>query len=121
MDNRTNGIVEDVVRKIAEFVKENQLQPHEIEGIVFIGNTFTNQTFTRAINNRFIVDNDKIVIYREVDGVITPDPASSDTTIPTFSASDTNIKTGGTIGKIQGTLGTPDTIGGSTTTYSYTI
>lgn len=65
LDNRTNGIVEDIVRKIAEFVKENQLQPHEIKGIVFIGNTFTNQTFTRAINNRFIVDNDKIVIYRE--------------------------------------------------------
>lgn len=63
----------------------------------------------------------EIVIYREVDGVVTPDPASSDTTIPTFSASDTNIKTGGTIGKIQGSLGTPDTIGGSTTTYSYTI
>ena len=61
----------------------------------------------------------EIVIYREVDGVVTPDPASSDTTIPTFSASDTNIKTGGTIGKIQGTLGTPDTIGGSTTTYHY--
>ncbi|MCI9292492.1 MAG: hypothetical protein HFF02_04210, partial [Erysipelotrichaceae bacterium] len=52
----------------------------------------------------------EIVIYREVDGVINPDPASSDTTIPTFSASDTNIKTGGTIGKIQGTLGTPDTV-----------
>ncbi len=65
LDNRTNGIVEDMVRKIADFVKENQLQPHEIEGIVFVGNTFTNQTFTRAINNRFIVDNDKIVIYRE--------------------------------------------------------
>ena len=63
----------------------------------------------------------EIVIYREVDGVVTPDPASGDTTIPTFTASDTNIKTGGTIGKIQGTLGTPDTIGGSTTTYSYTI
>ncbi|MCI9293289.1 MAG: cadherin repeat domain-containing protein, partial [Erysipelotrichaceae bacterium] len=63
----------------------------------------------------------EIVIYREVDGVITPDPASGDTTIPTFSANDTNIKTGGTIGKVQGTLGTPDTVGGSTTTYSYTI
>ncbi len=63
----------------------------------------------------------EIVIYREVDGVVTPDPASSDTTIPTFSASDANISTGGTIGKIQGTLGTPDTIGGSTTTFSYVI
>lgn len=65
LDSRTTGIVEDMVRKIADFVKENQLQPHEIEGIVFIGNTFTNQTFARAINNRFIVDDDKIVIYRE--------------------------------------------------------
>lgn len=65
LDNRTTGIVEEMVRKIADFVKDNQLQPHEIEGIVFIGNTFTNQTFARAINNRFIVDDDKIVIYRE--------------------------------------------------------
>ena len=65
LDSRTTGIVEEIVRKIADFVKENQLQPHEIEGIVFVGNTFTNQTFARAINNRFIVDDDKIVIYRE--------------------------------------------------------
>ena len=65
LDSRTTGIVEEMVRKIADFVKDNQLQPYEIEGIVFIGNTFTNQTFARAINNRFIVDDDKIVIYRE--------------------------------------------------------
>lgn len=65
LDSRTTGIVEEMVRKIADFVKENQLQPHEIEGIVFIGNTFTNQTFARAIKNRFIVDDNKIVIYRE--------------------------------------------------------
>ncbi len=75
------------------------------------GNDYYNSSFVEK----------EIVIYREVDGVITPDPASSDTTIPTFSANDTNIKTGGTIGKVQGTLGTPDTVGGSTTTYSYTI
>lgn len=65
LDSRTTGIVEDLVRKIADFVKANQFQPHEIEGIVFIGNTFTNQTFAKAINNKFIVDDDKIVIYRE--------------------------------------------------------
>ncbi len=65
LDNRTIGIVEDMVRKIADFVKVNQLQPHEIEGIVFVGNTFTNHTFARAIKNRFIVDDDKIVIYKE--------------------------------------------------------
>ena len=65
LDDRTIGIVEEMVRKIADFVKDNQLQPHEIEGIVFVGNTFTNQTFARAIKNRFIVGDDKIVIFRE--------------------------------------------------------
>ena len=65
LDNRTNCIVEDIVRQIAEFVRKNQIRTHEIKGIVFIGNTFTNQTFRTAINNRFIVEDDKIVIYRE--------------------------------------------------------
>ena len=61
----------------------------------------------------------EIVIYREVDGSVTPHANSSDTTIPTFTASDSNVRTGGIIGTIHGTLGTPDTIGGSTTTYHY--
>lgn len=65
LDNRTSALVEDVVRKIDAFVIENQLQPYEIKGIVFIGNAFTNHTFIRAINNKFIVDEDKILIYRE--------------------------------------------------------
>lgn len=63
----------------------------------------------------------EIIIVRGVDGVITPDSASSNTTIPKFSMDQANIKTNGTIGIIKGTLGTPDTIGGSTTTYSYTM
>ncbi len=62
-----------------------------------------------------------IVIYREVDGVVTPDPASSDINVPTFSVDQANIKMNGTIGTIKGTLGTPDTTGGSTTTYKYEI
>ncbi len=61
----------------------------------------------------------EIVIYREVDGSVRPHANSSDTTIPTFTASDSNVRTGGIIGTIHGTLGTPDTIGGSTTTYHY--
>lgn len=65
LDSRTSGIVDEMVRKIADFVKDNQLKPHEIEGIVFIGNTFTNKTFAKAINNRFIVNDDKMIIFRE--------------------------------------------------------
>ncbi len=61
----------------------------------------------------------EIVIYREVDGSVTPHSNSSDTTTPTFTASDSNVKVNGIIGTIKGTLGTPDTIGGTTTTYKY--
>lgn len=67
LDERTQGLVDDIVRKIAEFVRSNNIQPHEIKGISFIGNTFTNTKFTDSINTRFIVDQDKIVIYREIE------------------------------------------------------
>ncbi|MCI8540636.1 MAG: hypothetical protein HFE67_03870, partial [Erysipelotrichaceae bacterium] len=62
-----------------------------------------------------------IVIYRELDGVVTPDSTSTNQTTPTFAVGDASVKIGGTIGAIQGILGTPDTIGGSTTTYSYAM
>lgn len=67
LDQRTVGLVDDIVRKIAEFVRSNNVQPHEIAGITFIGNTFTNTKFTDAINSRFIVDENKLVKYREVE------------------------------------------------------
>lgn len=63
----------------------------------------------------------EIVIVREVDGEIIPDSASSDMNVPTFQANDANVKTGGTIGKIKGILGTPDTLGGTVTTYAYAL
>lgn len=67
LDQRTVGLVDDIVRKIAEFVRSNNVQPHEIAGITFIGNTFTNTKFTDAINSRFIVDENKLVKYLEVE------------------------------------------------------
>ena len=85
----------------------------KIKAMVDDGPSTGNDNFNSAFVEK------EIVIYREVDGSVTPHANSSDTTIPTFTASDTNIKTGGIIGAIKGTLGTPDTIGGSTTTYQY--
>lgn len=67
LDERTNGIVEDIVRKVAEFVKNNHLQSHQIDGIILIGNTFTNQKFSTAINNRFILNENKIITYKEIE------------------------------------------------------
>ncbi|MCM1141251.1 MAG: hypothetical protein NC453_22005 [Muribaculum sp.] len=67
LDQRTEGLVDDIVRKIADFVKENNVQPHEIKGIAFIGNTFTNTKFSAAINARFVVAEDNLVTYRETE------------------------------------------------------
>lgn len=67
LDQRTVGLVDDIVRKIAEFVRSNNVQPHEIAGITFIGNTFTNTKFSAAINSKFIVSENKLVKYREVE------------------------------------------------------
>ena len=62
----------------------------------------------------------EIIIYKQVDGSVTPHANSSDSITPTFTATDTNVKTNGIIGTIQGTTGTPDNIGGSSTiTYKY--
>ena len=61
----------------------------------------------------------EIIIYRGVDGSVTPHNNSSSTTSPTFTTADSNIKMNGIIGTIKGTLGTPDTIGGTATTYRY--
>ena len=63
----------------------------------------------------------EIVIYRGVNATLTPDTASSNTTTPTFTASQANVKGNGVIGTVQGTEGTPDTIGGTQTTYRYEI
>lgn len=67
LDKRTKNLVDNIVREIAEFVRTNNVQFHEIKGIVFIGNTFTNSEFSAAIKARFNVDKDKLVIYREAE------------------------------------------------------
>ncbi len=62
----------------------------------------------------------EIVIYREVDGYITPHKDSSSKTSPSFQTSQANVKQGGEIGTITGTLGTTDdasTTGKTTYTY----
>ena len=63
----------------------------------------------------------EIMIYRGVNAILTPDSASSDTSIPTFTAGQANVKGNGVIGTVQGSEGTPDTIGGSQTTYRYEL
>ncbi|MCI9312756.1 MAG: hypothetical protein HFE68_05260 [Erysipelotrichaceae bacterium] len=63
----------------------------------------------------------EVVIYRAVNGSVTPDANSTDMNVPTFTTSDPNAKANGTIGKIQGSEGTPDNGVSGNTTYTYEI
>ncbi len=65
----------------------------------------------------------EIVIIKKVNGVVIPDEASEDKTVPTFSTDKENVKTGGVIGKIEGCEGTPDNVGSGndTITYNYAM
>ena len=65
----------------------------------------------------------EIIVYKQVDGHVEPHANSSDSTIPTFTALDANVKTNGIIGTVKGTTGTPDNIGGTSNviTYKYGI
>ncbi|NBJ65420.1 hypothetical protein D5266_09575, partial [bacterium c-19] len=63
----------------------------------------------------------EIVIYQEVDGHVNPDGNSSNTTVPTFTASDSNIKINGIIGTIIGTKGTSTSLDNSQPTYRYGV
>ena len=67
LDERTNAIVDDIVRKIAEFIKESGLRTHLINGVILIGNTFTNKQFKQGIYNKIILDENKIALYRDID------------------------------------------------------
>ena len=67
LGQRTDGIVNEIVRKIADFIREAHLNTFDIKGIVFIGNTFTNEKFRSAINSRIIINDNSIVLYREVE------------------------------------------------------
>ncbi len=63
----------------------------------------------------------EVVIYRDVDGNVTPDAQSKDPNTPTFHANEPNVKANGKIGVLQGMYGTPDDGVSGKTTYHYEI
>ncbi len=90
-------------------------------GMVKIKATADDDPSTGEDNYQSSFAEKEIMIVRQVEGIVTPDSASSDMNTPTFSMNQANIKTNGNIGVIKGTLGTPDVSGGNTITYAYAI
>ena len=67
LDERTSVIVSDIIKVVADFTKSSGVRNDEIKGLVFIGNTFTNSQFERAIREKFYVAEDNVIRHKESD------------------------------------------------------
>ena len=67
LDERTSVIVSNIIKVVADFTKSSGVRNDEIKGLVFIGNTFTNSQFERAIREKFYVAEDNVIRHKESD------------------------------------------------------
>lgn len=67
IDSRTSVIVSDIIREIASFVRKNEITNDRIKGVLFLGNTFTNEQFLKAIKEQFTLPNEKYVHFKTKD------------------------------------------------------
>ncbi|MEG1860226.1 MAG: hypothetical protein RRY07_01785 [Bacteroidaceae bacterium] len=67
IDKRTENIVKRLVEVIVNFVKDAKIQHEEIKGIIFLGNTFTNNLFRSSLLEFYNLDADRIISYKESD------------------------------------------------------
>ena len=67
LDERTSVIVNNIIKVVADFTKASGVRNDEIKGLVFIGNTFTNSQFERAIREKFYVAEDNVIRHKESD------------------------------------------------------
>lgn len=64
IDARTNSIVNDIIREISTFVRDNNVTNDMVKGILFLGNTFTNSQFLTAIKGQYLLPEKKYVNYQ---------------------------------------------------------
>ncbi|MCR4916588.1 MAG: hypothetical protein K6A96_12615 [Prevotella sp.] len=67
LDERTSVIVSNIIKVVADFTKSSGVRNDEIKGLIFIGNTFTNSQFERAIREKFYVAEDNVIRHKESD------------------------------------------------------
>ena len=67
LDERTSVIVNNIIKVVADFTRTAGVRNDEIKGLVFIGNTFTNSQFERAIREKFYVSEENVIRHKESD------------------------------------------------------
>lgn len=67
IDQRTEVIVKSLVSEVAKFVKESDVRHDQINGVVFLGNAFTNQQFKTELLSHYNLPPNKIVCFLDQD------------------------------------------------------
>lgn len=65
IDERTDKIVKDIINVIVSFVKDTDISHDQIKGILFLGNTFTNNQFRIELSSHYNLESGKIINYKD--------------------------------------------------------
>lgn len=65
IDARTSAIVDDIIREIVTFVRNNGVSNEKVKGVLFLGNTFSNSQFLSAIKEQYTLSEEKYVHYKK--------------------------------------------------------
>lgn len=67
INQRTELIVKSIVDNIVKFVKEANVSHEQINGIIFLGSTFTNNQFSNEFLNHYNLSEDRIISFKDSD------------------------------------------------------
>lgn len=67
IDERTDKIVKDIISVIACFVKDTNVSHDQIKGIIFLGNTFTNNQFRKELASHYNLESGRMMNYKDED------------------------------------------------------
>lgn len=65
IDERTSVIIDDIVTEMIKLLDENNIQYHQVNSILFIGDTFDNGQFKKSLSQRIALSDKAFVHFHE--------------------------------------------------------
>lgn len=65
IDERTSVIIDDIVTEMIKLLDENNIQHHEVNSILFIGDTFDNGQFKKSLSQHIALSDESFIHFHE--------------------------------------------------------
>lgn len=65
IDERTSVIIDDIVTEMIKLIDENNIQHHEVNNILFIGDTFDNGQFKKSLSQHIALSDESYIHFHE--------------------------------------------------------